>query len=126
MMQNHITHMQGIPKQDDSQLECQDILDKHSGTHLQPVPGAVLSDPSVTAMAKGKGQRKEGSENESRFKVGKVEGTQLLGWVMPDPLKITSVQTSACASPSLVSVLMDEVKYCQIEITAPPGTTPFP
>src|SRR5260370_4971006 len=76
-------------------------------------------------MAKGKGRRKEGSENESRFKVGKVEGTQLLGWVMPDPLKITSVQTSACASPSLVSVLMDEVKYCKMEIAAPTGTAPF-
>jgi len=54
MMWNHITPMQGIPKKDDSQLEHQDIFDEHSGTHLQPVPGAVLSDPSITAMAKGR------------------------------------------------------------------------
>src|SRR5260370_35622830 len=76
-------------------------------------------------MAKGKGRRKEGSENESRFKVGKVEGTQLLGWVMPDPLKIAVVQTSACASPSSASFSMDVVKYCKMEIAAPTAAPPF-
>jgi len=44
---------------------------------------------------------------------------------MPDPSNIALVQTSACASPSSASILMDEVKYCKTEIAAPTGTTPF-
>src|SRR6266436_4913182 len=91
-----ITAMQGIQKKEDSQSQCKNTIGECSRTHLKPVPGEAPSDPSVTVMVKGKGQREEGSENESGLKVGKVEGAQLLGWVMPDPLNVASVQTSAC------------------------------
>ena len=101
------------------------MIDECSGTHLKPVPGEAPSDPSVTVMVKGKGRREEGSENESGLKVGKVEGAQLLGWVMPDPLNIASVQTSACVSPSSASIWMGEVEHGKMETAAPTQTAPF-
>ena len=77
-------------------------------------------------MVKGKGQRKEGSENEFLLEVGRVEEAQLLGWVMPDPLNIAPVQTSAHVSSSSASVGMDEVEHVEIETTAPTSCKPSP